>query len=131
MGRLSDGETKRILVIEDNDEIRELLESVFLLEGYHVNTVADGGKALETLREVQADLVTLDLSLPGMKGEDILKSIREDPHVSTTPVIVISAYVERLRAEDRAKAQHVISKPFEIVDVISKVDEVFGHNPIY
>lgn len=131
MGVSSEMSSKRILVVEDNDEIRELLVSVFSLEGYNVDTVADGGKALDVLCKIKPDLVTLDLSLPGKNGEEILRDIRQDPRVSCTPVIIISAYVERMQEEERNTAQHIISKPFEILDVLNKVEGILGQPAAY
>jgi len=79
---------KRILIIEDNDEINGLLREILTNAGYEVKAAFSGPEGLLYFKEGGFDLVLLDLMLPGMSGEQILAKIRES---SSLPVIVMSA----------------------------------------
>jgi CheY-like chemotaxis protein len=80
-----------VLVVEDEPEAAELVESLLLREGCEVLHARDGATALELARELpQPDLVLLDLELPVMDGRALLESLRSDPSISGIPVVVIS-----------------------------------------
>src|SRR4051794_15068176 len=80
----------RILIIDDEPEIRESLETLLTLEAYRVDSAATGGEGLSKLESTAFDLVLLDLMLPDRSGLEILADIRErDPHI---PVFLITAY---------------------------------------
>src|SRR3979490_1991015 len=82
--------TGRILIIDDEAEIRESLQTLLELEGYEVTTAANGAKGLAPAGEQPFDLVLLDKALPDQDGFDVLSAIRDrDTHL---PVIMITAY---------------------------------------
>lgn len=121
---------KCILVVEDSDEIRELLGFVLEAEGYQVVALEDGRDVVETARERQPVLITLDLALPGKDGWAIVGELQEDPETREIPVLVISAYTRELDAPLRRRVARVISKPFYITQVVSEVEEILtgGHS---
>ena len=81
-----------VLVVEDEPEAAELVESILVREGCEVLHARDGATALELARELpQPDLVLLDLELPIMDGRALLESLRSDPSISGIPVVVISS----------------------------------------
>src|SRR5215469_9225366 len=92
-GRINDGALPAqgsVLIIDDEAEIRESLQTLLEIEGYEVETAADGEEGLARLGERPFDLVLLDLALPGRSGLDLLPDIRSlDPQLS---VIMITAY---------------------------------------
>lgn len=80
-----------VLVVEDDPEAAELVESILVREGCEVLHARDGATALDLARELpQPDLVLLDLELPIMDGRALLESLRSDPSISGIPVVVIS-----------------------------------------
>lgn len=80
-----------VLVVEDDPEAAELVESILVREGCEVLHARDGATALDLARELpQPDLVLLDLELPIMDGRALLESLRGDPSISGIPVVVIS-----------------------------------------
>src|SRR6266700_6455280 len=82
--------TGRILIVDDEAEIRESLQTLLELEGYEVETAANGEEGLSKLGDQPFDLVLLDLALPGRSGIELLPEIRAlDPQIS---VIMITAY---------------------------------------
>ena len=115
---------KTILVVEDSDEIRELLGFVLEAEGYQVVALEDGRDVVETAREQQPVLITLDLALPGKDGWAIVRELQDDDKTRDIPILVISAYTRELEAPLRRRVARVISKPFYITQVVSEVEEI-------
>lgn len=81
----------RILVIDDDSDIRDAVTEVLSFEGHEVFTASEGEQGLVRCRLVHPDLILLDLMMPGMNGWDFLKSLRRDEVMGRTPVVVVSA----------------------------------------
>ena len=113
-----------ILVVEDSDEIRELLGLVLEAEGYRVVALDDGRDVLETARELNPALITLDLALPGKDGWAIVRELQDDERTRDIPILVISAYTRELDTPLRRRVARVISKPFCINQVVSEVEDI-------
>ena len=102
-----------VLVIDDDPLICALLQDILHEEGYEVLLADDGEQALVILTTVRPDLVTLDLNLPGIGGDIVLKELRNQDTTKDVPVIVVSA-LETIPREVHKLAQAVIQKPFDI-----------------
>ena len=102
----------KILVIDDEAEIRESLETLLNLEGYQVDTAADGGSGLRALESKLYDLVLLDLMLPDRSGLEVLETLRKRD--SETPVVVLTAYgtLENAVAAIKNGASDFFTKPW-------------------
>jgi DNA-binding NtrC family response regulator len=103
----------RILIIDDEDAIRESLDTLLTLEGFSVSTAGDGPSGLELLSRNEYDLLLLDLALPGQSGMDLLPRIVEmQPNL---PVIMITAYgtVGNVVDAIRAGAENFVQKPWD------------------
>jgi DNA-binding response OmpR family regulator len=110
-----------VLVVEDDPAIGTMLVSLLSAEGYRADLVADGRQVLPSVRDRQPDLITLDLSLPHLDGNEILDLL--DGSAGTgVPVVVVSAYTERLAERHRRRVAAVITKPFEIDDLLSSIE---------
>lgn len=83
---------KKILVVDDEESIRELYRAELADEGYEVDLAADGRQALARLDAFLPDLVTLDIKMPGLDGIEVLRRIREKN--ATIPVVLVSAFGE-------------------------------------
>jgi len=110
----------RILVIEDEERIRQFLQRGLSFEGYRVDTAADGQMGLELARESAPDLVLLDLMLPGMDGLEVCRRIRA---ASDVPILMLTA---RETIEDRvtgldAGADDYLVKPFAFDELMARV----------
>lgn len=110
-----------ILVVEDNEDINKLLYSILIKEGYNVRCTYSGTEAMMCLEQYKYDLVLLDLMLPGVSGENIIKEIRK---VNFMPIIVISA---KTKQDDRLNALKIgaddfIVKPFDVEEVLVRVN---------
>jgi DNA-binding NtrC family response regulator len=103
----------RILIIDDEEAIRESLDTLLTLEGFSVNTAVDGPSGMELLSRNEYDLLLLDLALPGQSGIDLLPRIVEmQPNL---PVIMITAYgtVGNVVDAIRAGAENFVQKPWD------------------
>ena len=94
-------ETKTVLIIEDETEVRNFASRVLELEGYRVLQAEDGDAGLRLARENQVAVVLLDLRLPGYDGWTVLEQMKREPELSAIPVIVFTASA---RITQRAKA---------------------------
>ncbi len=111
----------RIMVVEDEDPIREML-TIYLNEaGYEVKGYSNGIDALSDFDDFKPHLAVLDISMPGISGLQVLEEIRE---VSEIPVIMVTALVaepDRLKGFDKG-ADDYVSKPFSPKEVVSRVN---------
>jgi len=117
---------RRILVVEDSDEIRELLGLVLEAEGYAVVALEDGRDVVATAREIRPVLITLDLALPGKDGWAIVRELQDDEDTAEIPIVVISAYTRDFEAPLRRLVARVISKPFYITQVVTEVEAILA-----
>ena len=112
-----------ILVVEDDKNIAQLLQMYLEKEGYAVTLAADGGEGMEKFRGIKPDLVLLDIMMPVMDGWTVCKTIRSE---SQTPVIMLTAKSETddKVAGLRCGADDYITKPFEMKEVLARVEAV-------
>ena len=97
VGAAPAGAAGRILVVDDDEGNRQLLERRLSRLGHHVRSAIHGAEALELLRSVPCDLVLLDIQMPVMDGEQTLRILRADPDFQRPPVIVLPASRELCR----------------------------------
>ena len=114
---------KKVLIVEDDSNIAELLHLYLEKEGFETQVAKDGGRGVELFRSFQPDLVLLDIMLPVMDGWSVLKKIRE---TDKTPVIMLTAKGE---TEDKVTglesgADDYIVKPFEMKEVLARIHAV-------
>jgi DNA-binding response OmpR family regulator len=104
----------RILVVDDDVSITELMKMLLQMEGYEPTTVNDSLQAMEIARSVKPHLITLDLMMPGLTGFELCELLHNDPHFSGTPIIIISAKddPESKKMAIQAGAKEYITKPF-------------------
>lgn len=116
----------RILVVEDRDSLRRLLERALAGEGYTVTAVADGGEGIERLTQETFELVLTDFKLPGASGLDVVRAARQ--HRPGLPVVVLTGYGTVPTAVEamRAGAYDFLEKPVEIDDLFRLVESALG-----
>ena len=114
---------KKVLIVEDDGNIAELLHLYLEKEGFETQVAKDGGKGVEYFRSFQPDLVLLDIMLPIMDGWAVLKKIRE---AGKTPVIMLTAKGETIDkvAGLEMGADDYIVKPFEMKELLARVHAV-------
>lgn len=113
MENLSKPQEKLVLIVDDDESIRELLEFVVKKEGFKVETASDGQEALEKARQFLPDLILLDLMLPRYGGFEILRELQTE-ETSKIPIIVITGkYIDRSTSD-------MIRQEVNVVDFIEK-----------
>ncbi|MGH2677590.1 MAG: response regulator transcription factor [Actinomycetota bacterium] len=116
----------KVLAVEDDPVILRLIEVNLSLEGFEVALAAGGDDALAKAREVDPDVILLDVMMPGVTGWDVARRLKDDAVTNATPLVFLSG---RTQEEDRRKGQELgvaayVSKPFdpgELVDTIRRV----------
>lgn len=115
-----------VLVIEDEKNIAELVKYNLEKEGFTVQTVLRGDAGLEEARKRKADLIVLDLMLPGMDGLEICRALKQDPKTSPIPIIMLTA-----KSEDTDQvvglelgADDYVTKPFSPKELVARVRAV-------
>jgi DNA-binding response OmpR family regulator len=117
----------RILIIEDSDSIRRMIEALVSARGYEVDAVSSGAKGLEVAFEKVPDVILLDLNLAGTyDGFDVCARVRENVLTRATPIIVISAMADdesKKRATDIG-ANAYYTKPFSPIALLKEIESV-------
>ena len=114
---------KKVLIVEDDSNIAQLLHLYLEKEGFETQVARDGGKGVELFRSFQPDLVLLDIMLPIMDGWTVLRKIREQ---DTTPVIMLTAKGEtndRVAGLEQGADDYIV-KPFEMKEVLARIHAV-------
>ena len=116
----------RILVVEDDPELIELLKFNLSKAGFQVGVATDGAKALQQVRTHPPDLVLLDLMLPELDGLAVCEILRRDPATRSLPVIILTAVSSQLGrvAGLGAGANDYITKPFGLRDLLERIQAV-------
>jgi CheY-like chemotaxis protein len=117
----------RILVVEDQDSIRRMIEALVHARGYEVTAVASGAKAIDAAATDPPDLVLLDLMLPGQyDGFDVCRRLKQDPATAHVPVVIISA-LDDYDSRTKATALGAIAyytKPFSPTALLKEIDRL-------
>ena len=119
---------KKIMVVDDEDDILHFLELVLREKGYEVATASSGHEALTRAQMVRPDLILLDIMMPQMDGWEVLKLLRVDEETRRIPVAMLSA---RTEAKDRVQglqegAIDYICKPFALQELLGKIETIFS-----
>lgn len=114
----------RLLVVDDEPSILEVLTDVLGAEGHEVVTAANGREGLQRLAELRPDLVLLDWMMPQVDGRQMLAAMRAHPELARIPVLVMSA--GRLSLEERARIPHFLAKPFELDALLGLIAQLVG-----
>ncbi len=120
--------SKKILVVEDNPDNREIMSLVLRHRGYAVVEAEDGETALQLAGAEPPDLVLMDISLPRMDGFEATARLREMPDTAEVPVIAVSAhaFLEERRAAEEVGFDSYLMKPVAPSRIVEEVDRFLG-----
>jgi CheY-like chemotaxis protein len=113
----------RVLVVDDNEALRENVVEALQLEGYEAEGARDGAAALRRLAEGTFDAVLLDLAMPGMDGRELLERIRRDARLAGLPVVVTTGH-SVARARGAVPADAFLQKPFGVGELLATLRDV-------
>jgi CheY-like chemotaxis protein len=120
---------KKILLIEDEEIMIDLLQKKLIREGYEVSVARDGEKGLEAVKKVKPDLILLDIVMPKMSGIEVMEEMVKDKELKKIPIIVVSNSgqpVELDRAQKLGAKDWLIKTEFDPQEVIKKVVKQIG-----
>jgi DNA-binding response OmpR family regulator len=118
----------RILIIEDDKDIRDILAMVLSVEGYEVKTAIDGVAGLDQLRMGgRPSLILLDMMMPRLDGEGFLKAMRSNPNTADIPVIILTGHPAAREKAAELGAAGCLVKPVELVELLSTIRQAERH----
>jgi DNA-binding response OmpR family regulator len=117
------GNAGRVLVVEDDEGIREMLKYNLTSAGFSVHEARDGATGLRTARTARPDLILLDLMLPGMSGFDFCRALRRSSRVPIIMITAKDAEIDKIVGLELG-ADDYITKPFSVREVLARVNAV-------
>ena len=124
---MADAEGKRVVCVEDEAEMIDLIRLILGRKGFEVIGAKGGKQGLEVIREEKPDLVLLDLMMPDMDGWEVYQQLKADQETRDIPVIVVTAKaqsIDKVLGLHIAKVEDYISKPFSPQELMDSVDQV-------
>jgi two-component system, OmpR family, alkaline phosphatase synthesis response regulator PhoP len=121
-------EPKKIVIADDNENIREALTYLLEDEGYKLWLAKDGAETLKKVKEVRPDILFLDVMMPEINGYDVCRTIKNDPEIKQTYVIMLTAKGQ-VAEQERGKevgADEYIVKPFSPMEILAKIKNILG-----
>ena len=119
-------ESKKILIADDNENIREALTYLLEDEGHKLWLAKNGTETLKKVREIRPDILFLDIMMPEMNGYDVCRIIKADPELKDTYVIMLTAKGQ-VAEQERGKevgANEYIVKPFSPMEILAKIKNI-------
>lgn len=113
----------RVLVIDDDADIRRMIAYALADAGYQVDEAADGEAALEMVHDRHPDVILLDMKMPGMDGWEFARLYREQ-YDHRAPIVVLTAAKDAAERASEVKAESYVSKPFDLSDLVGRVSTV-------
>ena len=114
----------KIMVVDDEESLRELVTAIFVSEGYEVVSAASGFECLEKIKAEKPDLVLMDMMMPGMSGREATEKIRQDPQTKSFKVVflTVARFSETGKeALDKLNVSGYVTKPFDNEKLIATV----------
>jgi len=115
---------KRILVLDDNQDILEIVHETLAYEQFEVKSITLGAEVLPMVEEFLPDLVILDFRVAGDNGGEICRQIKAHPKFNAIPVIIFSAYINRDSELLGYGCDAIINKPFDLTELVEKVNSL-------
>ncbi len=119
---------KRVLVLDDNKDILEMVNEVLAYENFDVHTTSTSNNILNVAHDYNPDLVILDYLLNDGNGGDICRQFKADEKLGQIPVIIFSAYINEKVDYPAFGCQAVITKPFSLNELVDKVTSLTNRN---
>lgn len=119
---------KKLLIVDDEDGVRALVRMTLDNGLYEIIEASEGLEALDLAREYHPDLVLLDVMLPDVSGMDVCRKIKDDPGLSSTTVVMLTARAQTSDVGDaeEAGADGYFTKPFSPIALTRKVESILG-----
>jgi len=122
---------KRVVCIEDEPEMIDLVRLILGRKGFHVIGANGGIEGIEAVRRERPDLVLLDLMMPDMDGWEVYQQMKADPELRAIPVVVVTAKaqsIDKVLGLHIAKVDDYITKPFGPQELLESVEKILGNS---
>lgn len=124
---------KRILVVDDDSELREVLKILLTAKDYEVQMAEDGNEAMEAVKKKNPDLIVLDGMMPGIHGFEVAYRLKNSPDYEYIPVIMLTGVVKELGKSEQywreySRADEFLSKPFDYQKLLEIIDRLIREN---
>ena len=117
--------SKKIMIVDDEEDIRVSVGQIFEVRGYEVIKAVDGNDCLNKLERGIPDLVILDIMMPGMNGWDVAARIKENPKWDEIPIVFLTAKGDEMSiGMGRLTSEEYVVKPFDIIKLKERVEEI-------
>jgi two-component system phosphate regulon response regulator PhoB len=119
----------RILVVDDDEDVRTFLLALFADAGAQISEAGDGYEALEKAVAERPDLIILDLSMPGRDGVEAFRDLRRNPETAETPVCIVTGHPEfreLLYSNAERSPEGYMNKPIDADELVKTVRRIFG-----
>lgn len=120
--------SKKVLIADDNENIRDALTYLFEDEGYELILAKDGTETIRKVREQRPDILFLDVMMPEINGYDVCRTIKSDPDLKGTYIIMLTAkgqIIEQERGKEVGADEYIV-KPFSPMEVLVKVKTILN-----
>jgi len=122
--------SKKILIIEDEEDVIEIVKTILKTKNYQVFSAINGEEGLKMIKDIKPDLVICDLMMPKVSGLEVCKRLRRDPELKDIPILIMSAIGKDSKHPEEfwregLKADDFISKPFDPLDLLGRIEYVF------
>jgi len=124
---------KKILVVDDEEDVLQSIDNVLSNEGYDVTAVITGEEAINKARTLKPDLILMDIVLPDIEGPDAVRAMNEDPLINDIPVIFLSGIITRNQDNEPSSEIFIgdrryiaLCKPFSVQELMSEVRKMIG-----
>ena len=118
--------TKRILILDDNQDILEIVHETLAYEKFEVQSTSRSDAVMPLVEKFNPDLVILDYRVAGLNGGELCRQIKSHPNFSNTPVIIFSAYINHSDDLYAYGCDAIINKPFDLAELVEKVNNLIS-----
>ena len=119
-------QTRKILVVDDDPVIRDMMADILEFEGYTISIARNGSEALQLLRSDEVYLVFLDIMMPVMSGRELCALIEADPRLRERHRIILMSAMDNLEEAASLEVDAILQKPFVVDDVIDILEPYMG-----
>jgi DNA-binding response OmpR family regulator len=119
---------RKLLIVDDEDGVRALVRMTLNSDNYQIMEAREGQHALDLARSAHPDLILLDVMLPDLSGIEICRTLKADPTMSSTTIVMLTAKAQQtdLGEAEHAGADGYFTKPFSPIALLQKVESILG-----
>lgn len=125
----SDKLNKRILVVDDDNDILDIMKEILVCQGFEVRSLGETNNIFSEINSYNPDVIILDYILEGINGGEICHQIKVNPYTANVPVILMSAYPRVFNSLGNYGCNTFIAKPFNLNDIVDCIHNLISSSP--